>query len=96
MRKSRSFVIRAVVACALLIVVGCGKVTQENYDKIESGMTVSQVESILGKGAEQSSIGGAIGELGGSAKIVTWGGENKSITITFINGQVATKAQKGL
>lgn len=92
----RSIIVRTVVACMLLIVVGCSKVSQESYEKIETGMTVSQVESILGEGTEESSVGGAVGDLSGSAEVLSWGDENKSITVTFVNGKVVAKAQKGL
>ena len=41
------------LACTL--VAGCGaKVSKSNYDKIADGMTVAQVEDILGKGAEEA------------------------------------------
>jgi len=96
MVKYRSVIVRMVVVCLLLIVVGCSRVTQGNYEKIETGMTVSQVESILGEGTEETSVGGAIGELSGSAEVLSWGSETKSITVTFVNGKVVAKAQKGL
>ena len=96
MAKSRSFILRVAVVCLLLLVSGCARVSRENYEKIETGMTLSQVESILGRGTEQSGVGGAIGDVGGSAKVVRWGDENRSITVTFVNDQVVAKAQQGL
>ena len=51
-------------------------------------MTLGEVEGILGKGTEKSGLSGAVGNLSGSAKIMTWGDEQKSITITFANDKV--------
>ncbi len=88
----------ALVLLAVLLggAIGCTKVTRENYDKIQSGMSLSEVEGILGKGTEKAGMGGAIGNLSGSARIVVWGGEEKSITITFANDKVVAKAASGL
>jgi len=77
-------------------VSGCKRVTQANNDKIETGMTVKQVEDILGQGTEEAGIGGAIGNVAGSAKVMKWGDEQKSITVTFANDKVVAKLQKGL
>jgi len=76
--------------------VGCAKVTKGNYDKIQNGMTLSEVEGILGKGVEKAGGSGAIGNLAGSGKIITWGGDNKFISITFVNDKVTLKVAKGL
>ena len=96
MWKTRSLIGAVLLGLMLLFFSGCSKVSQSNYDKIENGMTVSQVEAILGKGKEESSVGGAIGNLAGSAKVITWGDDKKSITVTFVNDKVTLKAQKGL
>jgi hypothetical protein len=76
--------------------VGCSKVTSENYEKIQTGMTLAQVEQILGKGNERSGGGITIGDVGASAKVVKWGSDDKSITATFTNDKLVMKAQKGL
>jgi hypothetical protein len=97
MRKSRTWIVVAMMVVPLLaLACGCSKVSKANYDKVEVGMTTSQVEAILGKGTEKAGAGGAIGSLAGSGKIVTWGDENKSITVTFANDKVVAKAEKGL
>lgn len=95
MRKPRHLILTAVTAL-LVLFVGCSKVTPENYEKIQTGMTSAQVEQILGKGTEQSGAGIAIGDLSGSAKTVTWESGEKSITVTFANDKVVMKVQKGL
>jgi hypothetical protein len=84
------------VGLMLVGLAGCGKVTKDNYDKVQTGMALSEVEAILGKGTEKAGLGGAVGNLTGSAKILTWGDDKKSITITFANDKVLTKAMNGL
>ena len=77
----------------LAVLVGCGvsntKVTRENYEKIQSGMTKEQVTEIMGK-ADMSSESD-MGELG---KIVLWHYQlgNKAIDVTFDNGKVIDKS----
>jgi hypothetical protein len=46
-----------------MMLVGCGsKVSKSNYDKIENGMTMEEVEGILGSG-EEASAGVSVGGL---------------------------------
>ena len=86
-----------VAGLACVLVAGCGdKVSKSNYDKISSGMTLAEVEGILGKGAEEAGLGGAVGNLAGSFKIMSWKDGEKMITVTFANDKVTAKAQKGL
>lgn len=80
-----------------ILVAGCGsKVSKSNYDKINNGMTVAEVEGILGKGTEQAGGAGALGNLTGSARIIAWTDEGRTITVTFLNDKVTAKAQTGL
>jgi hypothetical protein len=85
---------------AAAMLAGCAsKITKSNYESVRTGMTLAQVEDILGKGTEQAGIGGALGTLSGSVKIVCWTeGDNspKKITITFVNDKVAAKLETGL
>ena len=81
----------------LMSVSGCAsKVTQESYDKIQDGMTLAQVQAILGKGELYTGASGAIGGLGGSAKMYKWVDGEKTITITFVNDKVTTRLANGL
>ena len=45
----------ALAMSALVLVACAGKVNQDNYNKVEVGMTQPQVEAILGPGTEQAS-----------------------------------------
>lgn len=75
-----------------------GKLNKDNYDKISNDMSISQVESILGKGESQASSNVDLGEYGGniSSEVMTWQTGTKVISITFSNGKVMAKAQNGL
>lgn len=77
--------------CAALL-LGCGsKVSQENFAKIQSGMTESEVTAILGPPTESNSIG--FGPVGGTTS--TWKDNGRTITIQFVNGKVIAKAFSG-
>jgi len=77
--------------CATLL-LGCGsKVTQENFAKIQSGMTETEVTAILGPPTESNSLG--LGPVGGTTS--TWKDNGRTITIQFVNGKVLAKAFSG-
>jgi hypothetical protein len=84
------------------VIVGGDKLTKSNYDRIQDGMSVSKVESILGKGTEQASANvpgvsaGGYSAPGASSKILTWHSGLKTVTVTFLNDEVVSKAQSGL
>jgi hypothetical protein len=107
MRSYIGFVRAMQLVCILafcLALVGCGgsKVSKVNYDKIKDGMTVAEVEGILGKGEEQASVSvpgasaGGVSVPGMSGKNYVWKDGTKVITITFLNDKVSAKAQAGL
>jgi len=78
---------RLFCALALAALAACSKVTQENFAKIENGMTQEQVIEILGKPTESSSRE-VLGVSGTSAK---WVGADAVVSIRFLNGQVMLK-----
>ena len=98
MRTNRiALVCLVLVALGALMLAGCGsKVTKSNFDQIKTGMTLAEVEAILGKGTESTGASAAIGDLAGSAKSVVWKDGDKSITVNFLNDKVALKAAGGL
>ena len=79
-----------------------GKINKENYDTISNGMSISEVESILGPGESQAASSVDLGEYGGNmrSEVYTWQSDGiigaKIISITFTNGKVQAKAQTGL
>jgi len=75
-------------ASLLLVILGCNKLTTENYDLLEVGMSMEQVEKILG---EVDECNGAIG-----IKNCTWGHEEKYIKVSFAGDRVAVFSGHGL
>ena len=71
--------------CAALI--GCSKITQSNYDKIQPQMTMQEVVSLIGEPTSSESVNIA-GIAGTSA---TWKNRDIEIHIQFLNNQVAVK-----
>lgn len=78
---------RALALSALLLLAACSKVTQENFAKVQDGMTEQEVTAILGSPTESSS-GSILGISGTSSK---WVGGDALITIRFVNGKVALR-----
>ena len=106
----RSFFIGRVALLLLLCVAipacsGNANVNKANYDKIKAGMTLAEVEAVLGKGDSEAGLdlsegcgaGGAIGvttlsatpSRSSSIKWMRWGDDNKFIRIGFQGEKVA-------
>jgi hypothetical protein len=79
--------LRALAFAAVLLLAACSKLSQENFAKIQNGMTEQEVAAILGKPTETSSTG--VGNL--SATTSRWADKEASITIRFLNGKVMLK-----
>ncbi len=102
----RSAVVSTTLSLALAAAAsGCGGgVSQSSYDKVQTGMTQEQVEGILGTDKEKTAAdmgtpGVSVGGMtvpGTSAKVVTWTDGSKTITISFKDGKVFSKAENGL
>jgi major membrane immunogen (membrane-anchored lipoprotein) len=93
------YLLNTFIVFSLVFLTACsGKLTKENYDKISTGMSLSEVENILGKGESQASSNIDMGEFGGNVRseVITWQKWTKVISITFSNGKVMSKAQTGL
>jgi hypothetical protein len=68
--------------------VACNRITQDNFDKIQSGMSMSQVISILGEPTDSQSIN--FGGLSGTS--ATWKNRDATIVIHFLNDTVQIKS----
>lgn len=68
-----------VALLAALMLAGCSRVTLENYQKLEAGMTHEQVYALLGKPDQVS--GGGVGNMSFSNE--TWSGGGREIRLTF-------------
>jgi len=96
MRNATLVLLMGCVLGAML--TGCGKpgLTKDNYDKISDGMTLAQVEKLLGPGKKGGSIAGAIGEIAGQGAAYLWEDGDKKITVVFKDDKVISKTQIGL
>ncbi|MDA8745242.1 outer membrane protein assembly factor BamE [Rubripirellula amarantea] len=82
----------------LLLIAGCGgsPITKDNYADVKTGMTIDEVESILGTGTEQGSSDASFGGISIDMKNMVWQDEDKIISITFSHDKVKAKSQIGL
>jgi len=78
----------ALLLCLALGQTACGsRVSQENFQKIENGMTEAEVTKILGEPTDAASM--SLGPFSGTTS--TWKGKQGTIAIQFVNGKVALK-----
>ncbi len=80
-----------------LVTSGCAesRLTMENYARIEEGMSLREVESVLGTGKKKGG-GLSIGSFDASAYEIIWGDKERFIAITLVNDEVMTKVHRGL
>src|SRR5437660_935442 len=98
----------AAVAALCLVVSGCGasKVSKENFQKIKEGMSLQEVEAVLGSGTKLGGDGANVAaqfgvDVGVSAPPPSttdyeWESGAKSITLTFRDGKVVQKKSSGI
>jgi hypothetical protein len=72
----------------VLLLAACSKVTEDNYRKLEEGMTEEQVVAILGRPTESSSV--SVLGLGGT--VSRWVSGDAVITVRFVNGRAGLKS----
>ena len=73
---------------ALVLLAACSKVTQENFAKIQDGMSEQEVQALLGKPGESSNIT-VLGLSGTSSR---WTADEGTIAVQFVNGKVRAKS----
>jgi hypothetical protein len=78
----------AVCIAAVFLTAGCSKITVENYEKIEVGMTYDEVVDILGAPDETTDVIGA--------KSCIWGEGAEVISIKFVGDKVVFHSAEGL
>ncbi|MEX2219631.1 MAG: hypothetical protein WD749_12830 [Phycisphaerales bacterium] len=93
------------LAAAALLAAGCeSSVTQENYDRVNLGMSLLEVQSVLGEGEQDTTGGftiGAGGTMGSSSSTTsrrqgyTWKEGDRQILVEFMDGKVVTKRKIG-
>lgn len=67
-------------ASLLLILLGCSKLTLENYSKISVGMRYEEVTALLGKPEKCDDVMGL--------RNCVWGNATRSINVTFAGDKV--------
>jgi len=75
------------VICMSLVSCSGLKISQENFEKIQTGMSLAQVTAILGEPTESSSVDVAVF----SGTVSKWRAGGIIITIQFVNGKVVAK-----
>ena len=80
--------VRAIVIASLALAAACSKVTQENFLKIQEGMTEQEVIGLLGRPSESNSVN-LLGMSGTSSR---WVSGDAVIAVSFVNGKVALKS----
>ena len=74
---------------ALMLFAGCSKINQENYDKIEIGMSYEEVVAILGPPVACESV------IPGTQSC-DWGKDARMISLKFAADHVVFRSAKGL
>jgi len=87
MNKKMKLLLLALLTIPFLI-MGCSKVSKENYDKLEMGMEYSKVTALLGN---PNSCTESIG-----VKSCIWGNEAKNIKVNFLGDQTVVFSGTGL
>jgi hypothetical protein len=80
-------VVFIMVICMSLVSCSSLKISQENFEKIQTGMPLAQVTAILGPPTESSSVDVAVF----SGTVSKWKAGDVTITIQFVNGKVVAK-----
>lgn len=70
----------AVMTGLLLLLVGCGKLTLENYNKVAVGMHYDEVTDLLGSPTSCDDLMGV--------RSCQWGDADRSVTVNFVAGKV--------
>ena len=80
-------VVLGIVICMSLVSCSSLKISQDNFEKIQTGMSLAQVTAILGEPTESSSVDLAVF----SGTVSKWRAGGITITIQFVNGKVVAK-----
>lgn len=77
-----------ILAVLALLLAACGsKISAENFERIQNGMTQKEVVALLGEPTETNSV--SIGGLSGG--MATWREGNTAISVQFLNDKVQAK-----
>jgi outer membrane protein assembly factor BamE (lipoprotein component of BamABCDE complex) len=87
--RMQQLMVAAICLVISLSLISCAgsKISQANFEKIKTGMTLAQVTAILGEPTEASSVDVAVF----SGTVSKWKAGDITITIQFVNGKVVAK-----
>ena len=93
----------SIVLVSAALLAGCeSKVTAENFEKVQNGMNLSQVENILGSGTDDTasggfgvSSGGVLDSKANPEKTYVWRENGMQIQVVFKDGKVVQKSKTG-
>lgn len=93
------------LACCVLL-AACGpEISNATFDQIQDGMSLTQVEGIIGGSGEKQEVrGGSIGatgvesagNIGDDRQTYLWADGSKQIIVVFEDGEVVSKRKSGL
>ena len=73
--------VKTVMAMGLLLtLLGCSKLTLENYNRIEPGMSFDEVTQLIGQPEQCDDVMGL--------RNCSWGDEKRSVSVTFAADKV--------
>lgn len=72
----------------LLLLLGCSKLTLENYDKLAVGMSYEEVTALIGSPAQCDDVLGV--------RNCSWGDETRSVQVSFVGGKVLVYSSNNL
>ena len=88
-RRQKSLVLTAMVLMVTIsVIMGCSKITPENFKKLNSGMTYEEVHKIIGDPASCESVIGI--------KSCIWEEGEKAIAVKFLSDKVLLFSSKDL
>ncbi|OOE35199.1 MULTISPECIES: DUF3862 domain-containing protein [Salinivibrio] len=80
---------RVFFACVLVVLLaGCSKVTKQNYDQLEVGMSYDVVVSHIGEPSQCDDTMGLTH--------CVWGGDGQHIKVSFVADKATVLSAKGL
>lgn len=103
---SRKYVRFVLILLICLLLPACkSRVNKANYDKVKEGMSLEEVEKILGKGSKETGDGSNVaGQFGvalpsvptsGGGDVYTWESSENTIRLTFRGGKLVHKHATG-
>lgn len=94
-----------ILLVCLLLPACQSKVNKANYDKVKEGMSLAEVEKILGKGSQETGDGSNVAAqfgvaipaaaTAGGGDVYTWENGNNTIRLTFRGDKLVHKQATG-